>query len=58
MHRLIAMAVWTLILAWLIAWLGWATNQGELPSGALWAIFSLTAWWIVGLTNREGKRRG
>jgi hypothetical protein len=58
MRRLIILAFWMLILGWLIAWLSWATDKGEMPSGALWAMFSLTAWWIVGAASREGKRRG
>lgn len=58
MRRFIILAIWTLILGWLIAWVSWAKDSGEMPSGALWATFSLTAWWIVGAVSREGKRGG
>jgi hypothetical protein len=58
MRRLITLAFWMLILGWLIAWLSWATDKGQMPSGALWAMFSLTAWWIVGAASKEDKRRG
>lgn len=57
MRRLIVIAIWMLILTWLVAWMSWSTDQGELPSGAIWAMFSLTAWWIIGYTSKEGKRR-
>lgn len=57
MRRLIVVAIWMLILIWLVAWMNWSTDQGELPSEAIWAVFSLTAWWIVGYTSKAGNPR-
>lgn len=58
MRRLMVFAIWMLVLAWLAAWMSGSTDQGELPSGAVWAMFSLGAWWLLGASSREGKRRG
>jgi hypothetical protein len=58
MQRLMRIAFRLLILACLITWITWGTYQGKLPSGVIWATFSLTAWWLVGRTSKEGKRPG
>lgn len=58
MRRLIIIAIWMLILTWLLAWMSWSTDRGDLPNGAIWAMFSLGAWWLLGASSREGKRRG
>jgi hypothetical protein len=58
MRRLIVIAIWMLVLTWLLAWMRWSTDRGELPSGAIWAVSSLGAWWLLGASSREGKRRG
>jgi len=58
MRRLIVLAFWMLILAWLIAWVTWVTYQGDVPVGAAWALIALTAWWLVGSASREGRRNG
>ena len=57
MRRVIVFTLWILILAWILAWLGWTTQRGEPSNGPLWAIFSLSTWWVIGATDRKGKRK-
>ncbi|HZD58762.1 MAG TPA: hypothetical protein VE136_18670 [Anaerolineales bacterium] len=58
MRRLILIAFRLLILVWLITWMILGAYQGKLPAGVIWAMFSLSAWWLVGQTSKEGKRPG
>lgn len=57
MKRLIGFAFWMLILAWVVAWVAWATDHGELPPGIAWTLVALGAWWLFGASVKEGPKR-
>lgn len=48
---------WFLALIWVVGGVLWAVYRDQLPSGLLWGLLALIAWWLVGGASKEGRQR-
>jgi hypothetical protein len=48
---------WFIALAWVVGWILWAVYRDQIPSGLLWGLLALIAWWLVGGASKEGRKR-